>query len=199
MRRLTEYTVSAGRRASWRRAASPTTMPSGAKPTMDGSSRRPSRSAMTTGRPVRSSTYATRLFVVPRSMPTMRAMLLLGSLAQRGRQVVDHGAQIGARGQCFLERVQRGRLGGGGGGVPGLAERTGDLRLGVGHPRLQRRALLGQRRARGIVQLTGLRLFQRLLDLEHLGQQRRRRLRLLFIGGDPRPFVRVTPFLEANQ
>src|SRR6266850_4541202 len=115
MSRLTEYTVSAGRRASWRRAASPTTMPSGVNATTDGRSGRPSASGITRGNLVASSTYATRLLVVPRSMPMMRDTLVLSLgglvLAQRLGQVLDHGAEVRPRGQRLLERGEhRGAL-----------------------------------------------------------------------------------------
>src|SRR5262249_15060175 len=59
---------------------------------------------MTRGKPVRSSTYATRLLVVPRSMPMMRDNLV--SLPQRLTEVIDDGAQIRSRGQRLLERHQ---------------------------------------------------------------------------------------------
>src|SRR6266850_316549 len=126
MSRLTEYTVSAGRRASCRRAASPTTMPSGVKATTDGRSGRPSASGMTRGNPVASSTYATRLLVVPRSMPMMRDTLVL---PLRLGQVVDHGAEVRPRGERLLERGEhRGALRRHG-GIPTRAERAGEPRV----------------------------------------------------------------------
>src|SRR5262245_51385064 len=128
MSRLTEYTVSAGRRASWRRAASPTRKPSGVKLTIEGRSLPPSRSGITTGRPVRSSTKATRLLVVPRSIPTIRDMRLL--FTQGGGQVVDHGPEIRSRGQRVREPVQRRRPVGRRRRVPRLAQRACYLALG---------------------------------------------------------------------
>ena len=74
-------------------AAAPTSTPSRMNETIDGRSTCPSRSGMTRGRPVLSSTYATRLLVVPRSIPTMRDMPLLG-FSERFVDVVDDRAQI---------------------------------------------------------------------------------------------------------
>src|SRR5438034_10796752 len=71
---------------------------------MEGRSFRPSRSGMTRGTPA-PSTYATRLFVVPRSMPTMRDMTSL-VLSDRLGEIIDHRAQIGARGQPLLEPLE---------------------------------------------------------------------------------------------
>src|SRR2546422_10239606 len=62
---------------------------------------------MTRGIPA-ASTWATRLLVVPRSMPTMRDMRLY-VLSQGLAQVVDHGAQVGPRGQALLEPIEEGR------------------------------------------------------------------------------------------
>src|SRR5687767_2586172 len=122
MKRLTEYTVDCGRRASCRRAASPTRTPSGVKATIEGSSVRPSTSGMMRGSPVPSSTYATRLFVVPRSMPMMRDTLV--PLPQRLRQVVDHGPQIRARGERGLHPRQHGGAVGRRRRIPRLAQRA---------------------------------------------------------------------------
>src|SRR4029450_13400693 len=105
MKRLTEYTVRPGFLASWRRAASPTTTPPGVYATMEGRSLRPSRSGMTRGTPA-PSTYATRLLVVPRSMPTMRDMPSL-VLANRLGEIIDHRTQIGTRGQSLLESLEQ--------------------------------------------------------------------------------------------
>src|SRR3990167_791866 len=96
MSRLTEYTARSGGRTSGRRAASPTSAPSGVNATIDGRSVCPSRSGTTRGSPVFSSTNATRLLVVPRSMPTMRDMAFL-ALPQRLGEVVDDRSQIRAR------------------------------------------------------------------------------------------------------
>src|SRR5215813_8928612 len=58
---------------------------------------------MTRGIPA-ASTWATRLLVVPRSMPTMRDMRLC-VLSQGLAQVVDDRPQVGARGQVLLEAL----------------------------------------------------------------------------------------------
>src|SRR6185295_12346045 len=101
--------VRAALRASCRRAASPTTTPAGVNPTIDGSRARPSASGMTLGIPP--STYATRLLVVPRSMPTMRDMRVL-VLPERLAQVIDDGPEIRSRGEGVLEpREQRRAVG----------------------------------------------------------------------------------------
>src|SRR5437773_11470303 len=107
MKRLTEYTVVSGRRTSWRRARSPTSTPSAVNDTIDGSRTRPSSSGITRGSPVVSSTYATRLFVVPRSMPMMRDMRLSGECLG---EIVDDGAEVRARGERLLECGQELRL-----------------------------------------------------------------------------------------
>src|SRR3990172_386514 len=73
---------------------------------MDGRRARPSRSRITLGTPP--STYATRLLVVPRSMPTMRDMPLL-SLPERVAQVIDHGAQVRPGGEPLLEPLEQRR------------------------------------------------------------------------------------------
>src|SRR5437016_13403552 len=103
MKRLTEYTVVSGRRTSWRRARSPTSTPSAVNDTIDGRRTRPSASGITRGSPVVSSTYPTRLFVVPRSMPTIRDIAFL-VLSEGIGQVVDHRAEVRADRQRFLHR-----------------------------------------------------------------------------------------------
>src|SRR6266508_2808371 len=97
--------VRAGLRASCRRAASPTMTPSPVNATIDGRSTRPSASGITFGTPP--STYATKLLVVPRSMPTMRDMALF-ALSERVVQVVDHGREVGSLGQRHLEALEHG-------------------------------------------------------------------------------------------
>src|SRR5438445_13614314 len=58
---------------------------------------------MTRGIPA-ASTWATRLLVVPRSMPTMRDMR--AGVPSRGlAQVLDGGAQVSPRGQALLESI----------------------------------------------------------------------------------------------
>src|SRR5688572_24986237 len=156
MNRFTEYTVDSGRRASCRRADSPTRTPSGVKATMDGSSVRPSASGMIRGSPVASSTYATRLFVVPRSMPMMRDTLVL--LAQRLRQVVDDRREIGARRQRGLDAREHGRTLGAGGPIPRPAE-LGAHALFLGAPSLREALpLLGERGAAPGVEAAGAQL-----------------------------------------
>src|ERR1051325_33288 len=154
---------------------------------MDGSRTRPSSSGITRGRPVLSSRYATRLFVVPRSIPMMRDMSFPGlagsaGFAERLAEVVDHGAQIGAGREGFLERGDdvgplRGR-----GRVPRGAELARDARLFGLAARDQPLALRRQRGARRVVESARARVLQRLLDLEHLLEQLRRSLRLCPFG-----------------
>src|SRR5204863_4129815 len=128
MNRFTEYTVDSGRRTSCRLAGSPTSVPCGVNATTEGSKARPSRSGITRGSPVFSSTYATRLFVVPRSMPMMRDMSLL-TLPEGDGQVVDDRAQVRAAPQRLLQRLQLPAAVVAGGRVPGRAQRLRDLSL----------------------------------------------------------------------
>src|SRR3972149_5004628 len=128
MRRLTEYTVLSGRRTSWRRAAAPTSPPSGVNATIDGRSVRPSASGITRGRPAVPATNATRLLVVPRSMPTMRDMAFL-ALSQRLGEVVDDRREVRARRERLLARREHARPLAGVGGVPRGGERAGAPRL----------------------------------------------------------------------
>src|SRR5688572_22676788 len=73
--RLTDRTVRSGLVTAWRLATSPTrTSLFLAKATIDGVVRDPSALAMTVGSPP--SSTATHEFVVPRSMPTARAMVV---------------------------------------------------------------------------------------------------------------------------
>ena len=75
MWRLTDRIVRSTLVTAWRLATSPTsTSPFLAKATTDGVVRAPSAFAMTVGSPP--SRTATTLFVVPRSMPTARAMVV---------------------------------------------------------------------------------------------------------------------------
>src|SRR5207249_680983 len=117
-----------------RLAASPTSTPSRANDTTDGRSTRPSASGITRGSPVVSSTYPTRLFVVPRSMPTIRDIAFL-ALAEGIVQVVDDRAEIGSDRERFLYRRERALPLRGSGGVPLLAERPDEPRLFVPQPR----------------------------------------------------------------
>src|SRR5678815_2616725 len=97
---------------------------------MDGSSAWPSASGMTFGTPP--STYATRLLVVPRSMPTMRDMRLR-VLSEGLAEVVDHRSEIRPSGQPVLEPCDEGRLLGFGGAIP-VGEAAHDHRLLVPAP-----------------------------------------------------------------
>src|SRR5438046_9375073 len=114
-------------------------MPSGANATTEGNSFRPSPSGMTRGSPVASSTKATRLLVVPRSMPMMRDNLV--SLTQRLPEVIDHGAQVGAGGQRLLERGQEGRPPVRGRPIPHRRQRADQPRFFLGMAREQALAL----------------------------------------------------------
>src|SRR5207245_5563579 len=114
--------------------------PSRVNDTTDGRSTRPSASGITRGSPVVSSTYPTRLFVVPRSMPTIRDIAFL-VLSEGIGQVVDHRAEVRADRQRFLHRREaalprRGRR-----SVPVLAERPDEPGLLVPQPRREPVAL----------------------------------------------------------
>src|SRR5712691_3521286 len=193
MSRLTEYPVSAGRRTSSRLAASPTTTPSSVNDTTDGRSTRPSPSGITRESPVFSSTYATRLFVVPRSMPTIRDIAFL-ALPEGVVQVVDHRAEVRADRQRLLHGSEHAlplrRLG----GVPPLTERPDEPDLIVPQPRHQAVALDDERGAAGLVEAARLGLRERLLDLEHLHQQLGRGL-----GLDRGALLRVAALLETHE
>src|SRR5437870_9171795 len=135
---------------------------------------------MTRGRPVFSSTYATRLLVVPRAMPTMRD-ITLRCASERLVDVVDDGSQIRPHRQGFLEGRQRPGPFGGPGRVPRLAERPAQSRFFLLVARAQPLSLGGERLPRaGVepVRLPRLGFLERLLDLEHLLEQLGRRLRL---------------------
>src|SRR3954451_2964946 len=78
--RLTERMVRSGLVTAWRLATSPTsTSPLRAKATIDGGGPEPSALAMTVGSPP--SRTLTQEFVVPRSMPTARAIVFLAYLS----------------------------------------------------------------------------------------------------------------------
>ncbi|HOG28107.1 MAG TPA: hypothetical protein PLT35_02405 [Vicinamibacterales bacterium] len=83
MNRLTEYTERAASESSRRCASRPTWIaPDSPTDTTDGSSRSPDSSAMTVVAPSRRT--ATRLFVVPRSMPTTLLMFARSRRRPRG-------------------------------------------------------------------------------------------------------------------
>ena len=76
MRRFTLYTARSGVSIRYLRAALPTTIwPFSSSATTDGTRFSPSSPGMTTGRSP--SMYATSELVVPRSIPTMRSLLLI--------------------------------------------------------------------------------------------------------------------------
>src|SRR5436305_1440812 len=82
MNRLIEYTVFSGLTAACRRASWPTRRsPDLVKATTDGVVRPPSAFGMTTGSPA--SMTATHELVVPRSIPTVLAIVLIYSLSLR--------------------------------------------------------------------------------------------------------------------
>src|SRR6266446_4686849 len=166
--------------------------PSGVNATMDGRSTRPSASGITFGTPP--STYATRLLVVPRSMPTMRDMALF-TLPQRVTQVVDHGAQIGASGEALLEPLEE-RL-----AIapfvhqPVPVPRAPDDGVGLtGVARFEPGPLLAKPVAGVPVESLRLRFRQRFLDLQHLLEQLARRLGL--VGG---ALADLPPLLQRDQ
>src|SRR5262245_59330853 len=176
-------------------------MPSGVNDTIEGSSTRPCSSGMTRGSPVCSSTYATRLFVVPRSIPMILSMVGLALpclVLERLAQIVDHGPEIGAGRQALLELRQcprplrRGRV------IPRPRERTGEPGLLVVEARRESLALGRERLPRRIVELSGSRLGpglgQGLLDLEHLLEQLRRRL-----GLHRRALLGLAPLLQPHE
>src|SRR5271167_135602 len=85
------------------RAASPTTMlPSESRLTTDGHNVLPYGPGIHFGWPVWLSVYATRLFVVPRSMPTMRPIPTL-YLSQFLSHVDDQIANVRAAIQQFVQ------------------------------------------------------------------------------------------------
>src|SRR6266436_9235917 len=142
---------------------------------MEGSSLRPSASGMTRGTPA-PSTYATRLLVVPRSMPTMRDMTSL-VLSDRLGEIVDHRAKVGPGGQPLLEsleqrfpvppRVQ--------GSIPFAAD--GDQRILFGLVTLLEALPLGPQPFRRLVGQPGrLGDFQGFLHFEHLREEVHRHL-----------------------
>ena len=118
MWRLTERIVRSALVTAWRLAISPTsTSPPLLNATTDGVVRPPSAFAMMVGSPP--SRTATALFVVPRSMPTARAMVLV---SLRGSEVeclglkVDRSDAVGQTGRSKLAFTSLNF--GGGRGVP---------------------------------------------------------------------------------
>jgi hypothetical protein len=107
-------------------------------------------------------------------MPMMRDTGFL--LSECFRQVRDHRPQIRARGQRLLQRREGGRPLRVPGCVPALRQRPPQSRLLLGVALAQAVALLDERGPGAAVERAGLGLGQRFLDLEHLGQESRRRL-----------------------
>src|SRR5512144_2496305 len=103
MKRLTERIVSNGCPAASARARAPTTIsPLGRKLTAEGRSSSPvSGSGRTRGPP--SSSTATRLFVVPRSMPTIGAIV---SFSDRLVDVAEERVEIGDLGETAAQVVE---------------------------------------------------------------------------------------------
>src|SRR5262245_23024087 len=147
---------------------------------------------MTRGMP--RSTQATRLLVVPRSMPTMRGMRRQ-LLSEGIGEVLDDGPEIRPRGQALLEPPEQG----------GAVAAGVDGRVPVAPPRDDRRLLaratvdqplplLGEPGPRGRREAVGLGLLERLLHLEHLLEQIARRHR-----ARRRALPRLPPLLEGDQ
>src|SRR2546421_9653946 len=98
MNRLIENTVFSGLTAAWRRASWPTRRsPDLVKATTDGVVRPPSAFGMTTGSPA--SMTATTEFVVPRSIPTVFAIvrLLLSFSGGPGKLAGIYPPDLGAK------------------------------------------------------------------------------------------------------
>src|SRR5262249_61042691 len=111
-------------------------------------------------------------------MPMMRDIALL-TLAERLVQVLDHRPQVGSRRQRLLERGQQLRSLGGGPLVPRLAEWPSQPFL-LGLSALAKSIALGRQLGPATgVQPTRSRFLEGFLDLEHLREQRRRRLGLV--------------------
>src|SRR5438046_6853304 len=106
MKRLTERTGSSGHSPASALARAPTiTSPPGRKATAEGSSAAPVSGSGSTRAPPSSST-ATRLFVVPRSMPMIGPT---ESFSHRVFDVAEQRAQVGDLGEPALELVERRR------------------------------------------------------------------------------------------
>src|SRR5213594_2551275 len=167
MKRLTERMVSSGRSPASALARAPTiSSPPGRKATAEGSNAAPvSGSGSTRGPP--SSSTATRLFVVPRSMPMIRPT---ESFSRRVFDVAEQRTQVGDLGEPALELVERRRA-----AVDRGVERAELVpeRAQAGREAVAQRldfpAELGVR--------CGAQLLELLLRLEHLGRDRRGHLR----------------------
>src|SRR5437763_15955783 len=106
MKRLTERIVSKGRSAARSFARWPTTTsPPGKKATAEGSSAAPLSGSVRTRGP-RSSSTATRLLVVPRSMPMIRPMQ---PFSDRLVDVPEQRAEIGDLREPTPQLLERGR------------------------------------------------------------------------------------------
>src|SRR5437667_9416317 len=151
MKRLTERIVSSGRSAASALARAPTiTSPPGRKATAEGRSAAPVSGSGSTRGPLSSST-ATRLFVVPRSMPMIRPT---ESFSHRVFDVPEQRAQVSDLGEPALELVDRRRAAVGRGveGAEVVAERAQAGRE-AGGQRLALPAALGTRRSACLLEL----------------------------------------------
>src|SRR5579883_391891 len=160
---LIEWTVRRGAVAARSRAAFPTrTEPSSRKETTEGTKiRSPLASRTISGFPF--TTRATREFVVPRSIPTMRSVMRDVLAAEFLPQLLDEVRDV-------LERVEL---------EPDLrdvagAEELGEARPGVGLALLER----GEER----LEARRVALLEELAVLEHLGEEPGRRA-LVLVGG----------------
>src|SRR3989442_7324120 len=167
MKRLTERMVSSGRSPASALARAPTiTSPPGRKLTAEGSSAAPVSGSGSTRGPLSSST-ATRLLVVPRSMPMIRPTK---SFSHRVLDVPEKRAQVGDLGEPAPELVER-RRAAVGRGVEG-AELVAEGAQAGGEAVAQALDLPAQLGAP-----RGTQLLELLLRLEHLGRDRRGHLR----------------------
>src|SRR5690348_2152453 len=162
MNRLTDRMVSSGRVTASSRARSPTTTsPSGRNATAEGRSRAPVTGSGSTRGP-RSSRTATRLFVVPRSMPMIRPTQ---SFSRGLLDVAEERSQIRDLGQAAPELVERDagavRL------VVACRERVAKTVEAIGERRPERCGLTADGVGPGAA-AGGAELLQLLLGLEHL-------------------------------
>src|SRR5262245_58965876 len=102
-------------------------------------------------------------------MPMMRDMPLF--LAQNLGQILDDRPEIGARRQRFGAGGQNARALGDGSPIPGFRQRSAQPRLLLAVASPQAAQLLAERGAAGLVEPSRLGLLERLLDLEHLGEE----------------------------
>src|SRR5207253_9772215 len=104
--RFTESIVRSGCLSRRRFAGSPTTMPPSASMlTTDGHSGDPNGPGIHFGCPLCASVYATRLFVVPRSIPTIRP-IPRSNLRQLFGDVCDQIPDVGPRSEEHTPELQ---------------------------------------------------------------------------------------------